>query len=85
MILLLAVNVKAEGEATISNIKVNGTSCTCSGYDCVVDVVASNATITYDLVDKAAKVDRLSGFRVDLLSEVTTLKLTVTNSRIFCP
>lgn len=81
MILLLAVNVKAEGEATISNIKVNGTSCTCSGYDCVVDVVASNATITYDLVDKAAKVDRLSGFRVDLLSEVTTLKLTVTNSQ----
>ena len=81
MILLLAVNVKAEGEATISNIKVNGTSCTCSGYDCVVDVVASNATITYDLVDKAAKVDRLSGFRVDLLSEVTTLRLTVTNSQ----
>lgn len=73
--------VKAEGEATISNIKVNGTSCTCTGYDCVVDVTASTGTITYDLVDKSATVDRLSGFKVDLLSESTTIKLTVTNSK----
>ena len=80
MVLLFAFTVNAEGEATISNIKVNGTICTCSGYDCVVDVSASSGTITYDLVDKDAKVDRLSGFKVDLLSEVTTLKLTVTNS-----
>jgi hypothetical protein len=80
MVLLFAFTVNAEGEATINNIKVNGTSCTCTGYDCVVDVMASSGTITYDLVDKNAKVDRLSGFKVDLLSEVTTLKLTVTNS-----
>ena len=80
MIVFFAFSVLAEGEATITNIKVNGTSCTCSGYDCVVDVTASSGTITYDLVDKEAKVDRLSGFKVDLLSEVTTLKLTVTNS-----
>lgn len=80
MVLLFAFTVKAEGEATITNIKVNGTSCTCSGYDCAVDVIASTGTITYDLVDKDAKVDRLSGFKVDLLSEVTTLRLTVTNS-----
>lgn len=78
-ILFLSLNVYAEGEATISNIKVNGISCTCSGYECTVDVVASSATISYDLVDKEAKVDRLSGFKVDLLSEVTTLKLTVTH------
>lgn len=80
MILLMSFTVYAEGEATISNIKVNGISCTCSGYDCAVDVTASSATITYDKVDKLATVDRLSGFKVDLLSEVTTLKLTVTNS-----
>lgn len=80
MILFLSFTVKAEGEATINNIKVNGTLCTCTGYDCVVDTTSSSATITYDLVDKDAKVDRLSGFKVDLLSEVTTIKLTVTNS-----
>ena len=80
MILFLSFTVYAEGEATINNIKVNGTACTCTGYDCVVDVTGSSATITYDLVDKEAKVDRLSGFKVDLLSEATTIKLTVTNS-----
>ena len=80
MILLFAFTVKAEGEATIGNIKVNGNSCNCSGYDCTVNVVDSNATITYDKIDKDATVDRLSGFRIDLLSETTTIKLTVTNS-----
>lgn len=81
MILLLAFTVKAEGEATLTNIKVNGASCTCSGYDCNVSVMASSGTITYDLVDKDAKVDRLSGFKVDLLSESTTIKLTVINDK----
>ncbi len=76
----MSLNVYATGEATISNIKVNGVSCNCVGYDCTVDIVASSGTITYDLVDKDAKVDRLSGFKIDLLSEVTTIKLTVTNS-----
>lgn len=80
MILLFAFTVKAEGEATIGNIKVNGNPCNCSGYDCTVNVVDSNATITYDKIDKDATVDRLSGFRIDLLSETTTIKLTVTNS-----
>ena len=81
MILLMAFTVNAEAEATISNIKVNGTNCTCNGYDCSVSLTASTGTITYDLVDKDAKVDRLSGFKVDLLSEVTTLRLTVTNDK----
>ena len=80
MIMFFAFTVNAEGEATIKNIKVNGTLCTCTGYDCVVDITGSSATITYDLVDKDATVDRLSGFKIDLLSEITNLKLTVTNS-----
>lgn len=79
MLVFLTFSVKAEGEATINNIRVNGANCTCTGYDCAIDVSASSATITYDLIDKNAKVDRLSGFKVDLLSDVTTLKLTVTN------
>ncbi len=80
MIMFFAFTVNAEGEATIKNIKVNGTACACSGYECNVDVIASSATITYDLVDKDATVDRLSGFKVDLLSEITTIKLTVSNT-----
>ena len=51
MILLFAFTVKAEGEATIGNIKVNGNPCNCSGYDCTVNVVDSNATITYDKIE----------------------------------
>ena len=80
MIVFFAFTVYAEGEATVGNIKVNGVSCTCAGYDCVVDTTSSSATITYDLLDKNATVDRLSGFKVDLLSEATTIKLTVTNN-----
>ena len=72
-------NVKAEGEATLKNIKVNGVECSCTGYECSVSLTAESATITYDLVDSNAKVDRLSGFKVDLLSEITTIKITVTN------
>lgn len=80
MIMFLSFTVYAEGEATIKNIKVNGTACTCSGYECTVDASGGSATITYDKVDKDAVVDRLSGFKIDLLSEVTTIKLTVTNT-----
>lgn len=82
MIMFFAFTVNAEGEATIKNIKVNGVACTCTGYDCVVDVTGSSATITYDLADTNAKVDRLSGFSVDLLSEITNIKLTVTNDTL---
>ena len=79
MIVFFAFMVNAEGEATIKNIKVNGVACTCTGYDCAVEVTSDKATITYDLVDKDAKVNRLSGFSVDLLSEVTNIKLEVSN------
>ena len=80
LMLLTVTNVKAEGEATLKNIKVNGSECNCSGTECSVSTESDSATITYDLVDSNAKVDRLSGFKVDLLSEVTTIKITVTNS-----
>ena len=78
-IIFLAFTCYAEGEAKLNNIKVNGVACTCTGYDCVVEVDSDKATITYDLVDKNSKVDRLSGFSIDLLSQVTTIKLNVTN------
>ena len=80
LLLFLSFSVKAEDEATIKNIKVNGNECTCSGYDCTISTTSSNATITYDLVDSNATVDRLSGFKIDLLSEVTTVKIVVSNS-----
>ena len=72
-------NVYAQGEATLKNIKVNGKECTCTGYECSISLVADNATITYDLTDSSSKVDRLSGFNIDLLSELTTVKINVTN------
>ena len=78
--LLSFTNVKAEGEATLKNIKVNGNECNCVGTECSISLESDSATITYDLVDSNAKVDRLSGFKVDLLSEITTIKITVTNT-----
>ena len=80
MLLFMAFSVNAEGEATIKNIKVNGVDCTCSGYDCKVEVDATSASITYEKVDSKATIDRLNGFRVDLLSQVTTIKIVVTNN-----
>ena len=74
-------SVNAEGEATINNIKVNGNICECSGYECNIKITDTSATITYDLVDKEATVDRLSGFKIDLLSEVTTVKIVATNTQ----
>lgn len=78
--LFLTINVYAEGEAAISNLKVNGTSCKCIDYDCSVEIDSTMATITYDLVDSRATVDRLSGFKVELLSQITTVKLVVSNT-----
>ena len=80
LLLFVSFSVLAEGEATIKNLKVNGVPCSCSGYDCNVEVDASSATITYDLVDEKAIVDRLSGFRIDLLSQITTVKIVVSNT-----
>ena len=81
LFLLINLNVFAEGEATIKNIKVNGRECSCNGYDCNIEVDANKATITYELVDANAKVDRLSGFNVELNSINTLTKIVVTNDK----
>ena len=78
-VLFISFNVYAEGEATIKNIKVNGRECTCNGYDCSIEVDAKNATVTYEMVDTKASVDRLSGFSVELISQNTLVKIIVTN------
>ena len=81
LFLLINLNVYAAGEATITNIKVNGKDCTCTGYDCSIEVDASKGTVTYELVDAEASVDRLSGFTVDLNSQVTLVKIIVSNDK----
>ena len=81
LIIFLSINVFAEGEATIKNIKVNQISCACSGYDCEVEVDGDKATITYEVVDPDATVDRNSGFSVDLISQTTSIKIVVTNNK----
>lgn len=81
MFLLINLSVFAEGEATLKNIRVNGRECSCNGYDCNIEVDANKATITYELVDANAKVDRLSGFSVELNSQNTLTKIVVTNDK----
>ena len=80
MLLLFIIPVYAEGEATIKNVKVNGKECSCNGYDCSIEIDGDSATITYELTDTNAKVDRLSGFKIDLLSQLTTVKIHVENT-----
>lgn len=72
--------VKAEGEATLKNIKVNNIECKCIEYNCSVETDKSTATVTYELTDSKAIVDRQSGFQVDLTSMVTTIKINVNNT-----
>lgn len=73
------IDVFAEGEATLKNIKVNGLACECNDYVCSIEVNSSQATITYELVDSNAKLDKLSGFKQDLVSQTTSIKVNVTN------
>ncbi len=80
LVAFLGINVSAKGEATIKNLKVNNVACSCIDYECSVEVDATMATITYTLVDPDATVDRLSGFKVELLSQITTVKLVVSNT-----
>ena len=72
--------VNAEGEATITNIKVNKKECKCIEYNCTVETDSDKGFITYDLVDSSASVDRQSGFSVDLTSLSTTIKINVSNT-----
>lgn len=78
-ILFFSLDVWASGKATIKNIKVNGIECSCNGYECSVEVNAKTAKVTYELDDINAKVERLSGFTVDLESQTTLVKIVVTN------
>ena len=80
-LLMFGYNVFAENEATLKNIKVNNKDCSCSAFTCTIEVDATTATITYELNDSDAKVDRLSGFSTDLISTTTTLKVTVINDK----
>lgn len=77
--LLCFINVYAEGEATLKNIKVNNTVCECIEYKCEMEVDSNMATITYELSDPLATVNRESGLSTSLTSEVTTINVEVTN------
>ena len=81
-LLLSFFTVNAEGEATLRNIKVNNIECKCIEYNCSVETDKAVATVTFDLVDKNASVDRQSGFQVDLTSLSTTIKINVSNTYI---
>ena len=80
IIVLISLNVKALNEATLKFIKVNGVECSCTGYECNVEVNNKKATITYELEDEKATVDRMSGFSVDLEAQVTVVKIVVSNN-----
>ena len=81
LIVFLGINVHATGEATLKNIKVNGKDCSCAGYDCTIEASKKTATVTYELNDSEATVDRLSGFSVDLDGLTTLVKIVVTNDK----
>ncbi len=80
LLICMFLQVNAEGEATLKNIKVNGIECKCVEYNCEVEVDANSAIVSYGLVDSNATVDRQSGFSVDLSSTTTSIKITVTNT-----
>ncbi len=78
--LFLFVNVNAEGEATLKNLKINGKECKCIDYKCQIELDATSATVTFDLDDSNATVDRQSGFTKDLTSLQETIKIVVSNT-----
>ena len=80
ILMFIYFGVSADNEATINNIKVNGKECTCVEYNCSIEIDASSAKITYDLVSSKATVDRASGFSVDLISNVSVIKIVVSNT-----
>ena len=80
LLVCMFLHVNAEGEATLKNIKVSGKECKCIEYNCEVEVDGNSAIVSYELVDSNAKVDRQSGFSVDLTSKTTNIKIDVTNT-----
>lgn len=75
----LFINVLAVEDATLKNIKINDKECECSEYVCEMEVTESNVTITYELSDPNATVDRESGVSTPISSNVTNIKVNVTN------
>lgn len=79
MLNFLFINVYAEGEATLKNIKINNKECQCAEYKCEMEVSESSVNITYELTDPNATVDRESGVSTLINSDVTTIRINVTN------
>jgi len=75
----LIINVWAIEDATLKNIKINDKECTCVEYVCQMDVSESNINITYELSDSNATTDRPSGVLTPITSDVTNIKINVTN------
>ena len=75
----LIINVWAIEDATLKNIKINGKECTCVEYICQMEVSESNVNITYELSDPNATADRVSGVSTPITSDVTNIKINVTN------
>lgn len=75
----LIINVKAADDATLKNIKINDKECTCVEYICQMEVSESNVNITYELSDPNATTDRESGVSTPITSDVTNIKINVTN------
>ena len=80
VIILSVIGIKAEGEALLKNIRVNGQECKCIEYKCEIEVNSNSATVTYELVDSSATVDRQSGFTKELTSPTTLVKVVVSNT-----
>lgn len=82
LLFILNINVKAENEATLKNIQVNKKECECVGYNCSIEIDSNKATVTFELNDPDATVDRLSGFTVELLAQGENKHtITVTNDK----
>ena len=75
----LIINVKAADDATLKNIKINDKECTCVEYICQMEISESNVNITYELSDPNATTDRESGVSTPITSDVTNIKINVTN------
>ena len=75
----LFINVWALDDATLKNIKINNKECVCSEYKCEMEVSESSVNITYELSDPNATTDRESGISTLISSDITTIKINVTN------
>ena len=91
MLLLLAFNVHALGEATIKNVKINNQAMECIESICSGETASDEFQVTFELTDPLATVEGFSSGETHLMNgEKTTLSLKVTNGENiftynFCP